>query len=264
MTPSTFGTDAPGDLSSAHRTVHPANTPHQGAQVVQVLVVDDQILIRAGLAALIRAAPGLRVVGEASTGDEAVAMAADTRPDVILMDIRMPDMSGIAATRRILEERRGDPPRILVLTTFDVDEYVYEALRAGACGFLLKDTPPERLLAAIRTVANGDMLFAPTVTRRLVEAYTHRPQTSGQNHPDLDVLTAREREVLRLIGSGLANSEIAQQLVVSEATVKTHLNRTMAKLNLSSRAQAVVLAYEVGLVRPGRRLQRVHGGQVAG
>jgi DNA-binding NarL/FixJ family response regulator len=219
--------------------------------VVGVLVVDDQVLIRAGLAALIRAAPDLDVVGEASNGDEAVAMAADTRPDVVLMDIRMPEMSGIAATRRILEQRRTNPPRVLVLTTFDLDEYVYEALRAGASGFLLKDTPPERLLSAIQIVANGDMLFAPTVTRRLVEAFTHRPHTGGQNHPDLDVLTARELEVLRLVGAGLANGEIAQQLVVSEATVKTHVNRAMTKLNLGSRVQAVVFAYEVGLIGPG-------------
>ncbi|WP_345632444.1 response regulator transcription factor [Rugosimonospora acidiphila] len=219
--------------------------------MVRVLVVDDQVLIRAGLAALIRAAPGLDVVGEAADGDEAVALAAETRPDVILMDIRMPEATGIEATRRILEQRRDDPPRVLMLTTFDVDEYVYEALRAGASGFLLKDTPPERLLAAIGMVGGGDMLFAPSVTRRLVEAYTHRPHTGAVDHPDLEVLTAREREVLRLIGSGLSNGEIAARLVVSEATVKTHVNRTMTKLNLSSRAQAVVLAYEVGLVGRG-------------
>jgi DNA-binding NarL/FixJ family response regulator len=219
--------------------------------VVRVLVVDDHVLIRAGLAALIRAAPGLEVVGEAANGDEAVAMAADTRPDVILMDIQMPELGGIAATRRILERARDDPPRVLVLTTFDVDEYVYEALRVGACGFLLKDTPPERLLTAIQMVADGDMTFAPTVTRRLVEAYTHRPSAAGHKHADLDVLTARELDVLRLVGTGLSNVEIADQLVVSEATVKTHLNRTMTKLNLSSRAQAIVLAYETGLVSPG-------------
>jgi DNA-binding NarL/FixJ family response regulator len=219
--------------------------------VARVLVVDDQVLIRAGLAALIRATPDLEVVGEASNGDEAVAAAAETNPDVVLMDIRMPDMSGITATRRILENTAADPPRVLVLTTFDLDEYVYEALRAGASGFLLKDTPPERLLPAIRAIADGDMLFAPTVTRRLVEAYTHRPEAVEQENVDLDVLTAREVEVLRLVCTGLSNQEIADRLVVSEATVKTHLNRTMAKLNLTSRAQAVVLGYETGLVRPG-------------
>ncbi|HEX6497609.1 MAG TPA: response regulator transcription factor, partial [Micromonosporaceae bacterium] len=219
--------------------------------MVRVLVVDDQVLIRAGLAALIRAAPGFEVVGEASNGNEAVALAAGTRPDVILMDVRMPEMGGITATRRILDNARTDPPRILMLTTFDLDEYVLDALRAGASGFLLKDTPPERLLPAIQMVADGDMLFAPTVTRRLVEAYTQQPDTAEPSRADLDVLTAREVEVLRLVATGLSNPEIARHLMVSEATVKTHLNRTMAKLNLSSRAQAVVLAYEVGLVRPG-------------
>jgi DNA-binding NarL/FixJ family response regulator len=218
--------------------------------MVRVLVVDDQILIRAGLAALIRAAPGLDVVGEASNGQEAVAMASSTRPDVILMDVRMPEMSGIIATRRILENVRGEPPRILMLTTFDLDEYVLDALRAGACGFLLKDTPPERLLPAIQMVADGDMLFAPTVTRRLVEAYTHQPDTAPPSPADVAALTAREMEVLRLVATGLPNLEIAHRMTVSEATVKTHLNRAMAKLNLNSRAQAVVLAYEVGLVRP--------------
>ncbi|MDZ5447691.1 response regulator transcription factor [Micromonospora sp. 4G57] len=220
--------------------------------MIRVLVVDDQVLIRAGLAALIRAAPGFEVVGEASNGDEAVALAAVTGPDVVLMDIRMPDLDGITATCRILDGAPVDPPRILVLTTFDLDEYVYEALRVGASGFLLKDTPPERLLPAIQLIADGDMLFAPTVTRRLVEAYTDQPDAVGPNHADLDVLTVRELEVLRLVSMGLSNSEIADRLVVSEATVKTHLNRTMAKLNLTSRAQAVVLGYETGLVRPGR------------
>lgn len=219
--------------------------------MIRVLVVDDQVLIRAGLAALIRAAPGFEVVGEASNGQEAVALAGSTRPDVVLMDIRMPEMSGIIATRRILENAHGEQPRILMLTTFDLDEYVLDALRAGACGFLLKDTPPERLLPAIQMVADGGMLFAPTVTRRLVEAYTHQPDTAPSCRADVDTLTAREVEVLRLVATGLSNLEIARRLMVGEATVKTHLNRTMAKLNLNSRAQAVVLAYEVGLVRPG-------------
>ncbi len=213
--------------------------------MIKVMVVDDQALIRAGLGALLRAAPGIEVVGEAADGEHAVALAASTRPDVILMDIRMPGMSGIVATERIL---KADPnPRVLVLTTFDLDEYVYAALRAGACGFLLKDAPPERLLAAVQAVCAGDMLFAPSVTRRLIEAYVPR-----SDHPELDALTPREVEVLRLVGSGMANGDIARRLVVSEATVKTHLNRTMTKLDLTSRAQAVVVAYETGLVVPGR------------
>jgi len=219
--------------------------------VVRVLVVDDQVLIRAGLAALIRAAPGFDVVGEAANGDDAVTKAAETQPDVILMDVRMPETSGITATRRILANATENPPRIMMLTTFDLDEYVFEALRAGACGFLLKDTPPERLLPAIQMVSDGDMMFAPSVCRRLVEAYTHQPEATGATHSDLDVLTARELEVLRLVGTGMSNVDIAGRLVVSEATVKTHLNRAMNKLHLNSRAQAVVLAYEAGLVSPG-------------
>ncbi|GAB2943798.1 response regulator transcription factor [Micromonospora polyrhachis] len=218
---------------------------------VKVLVVDDQILIRAGLVALLQAAPGITVVGEAADGDEAVMKAAATRPQVILMDIRMPGTGGIAATREILAAADDEPPRILVLTTFDLDEYVYDALRAGASGFLLKDTPPDRLLAAIAAVAGGDMLFTPSVVQRLVEAFAGRTAPEPRELPTLDVLTAREREVLKLVGKGLANAEIAEQLVIAEATVKTHLNRTMAKLDLNSRAQAVVLAYESGLVQPG-------------
>jgi DNA-binding NarL/FixJ family response regulator len=217
-----------------------------------VLVVDDQVLIRAGLAALIRAAPGLDVVGEAADGEQAVAIAARLRPDVILMDIRMPGLNGAAATERILATAAAPPPKVLMLTTFDLDEYVYAALRAGASGFLLKETSPERLLAAIHTVAAGDMLFAPSVTRRLIEAYA--PTTSGeQPPPDLAALTAREVEVLRLVGTGRSNADIAAELYVSEATVKSHLNRLMAKLDISSRAQAVVVAYESGLVVPGSR-----------
>jgi DNA-binding NarL/FixJ family response regulator len=220
---------------------------------IRVLVVDDQILIRAGLAALLRAAPGFAVVGEAADGDEAVRLAAAHRPDVVLMDIRMPGTSGIAATRHILAQAVAwdTTPRILVLTTFDLDEYVYEALHAGAHGFLLKDTPPHRLLTAITTVAAGDMLFAPTVTRRLIEAYTNRIAPPTPERPaDLDCLTARELEVLRQVGTGASNTDIAESLVITEATVKTHLNRAMAKLHLTSRAQAVVLAYETSLVIP--------------
>ncbi|MEU5534662.1 response regulator transcription factor [Streptomyces sp. NPDC020362] len=223
--------------------------------MTRVLVVDDQFLIRAGLVGLLDAVPGFEVVGEAGDGEEAVRLAAETRPDVILMDIRMPGMGGIEATERILAQAAGEAPRVLVLTTFDLDEYVYGALRAGASGFLLKDSGPERLLAAITAVEGGDALFAPSVTRRLVEAFT-RPQAPAVQEaadppPDLGVLTARETEVLRLTARGLSNLEIADRLYISEATVKTHLNRTMTKLELGSRAQAVVVAYETGLVTPG-------------
>jgi DNA-binding NarL/FixJ family response regulator len=251
--------------------------------MVKVLIADDQVLIRAGIAAILRAAPGYEVVGEARDGDEAVSTAELTEPDVVLMDIRMPETDGIAATRRILGSGRENPPRILILTTFDLDEYVYKALRAGASGFVLKDTPPERLLAALKAVADGDTLFSPTVTRRLVQAFCAAEDSAGANgigggtdapagatgwsplrsrpasdarsaadRAALAALTARETDVLRLVAAGLSNGEIAARLVVSEGTVKTHLNRSMAKLNLSSRAQVVVLAYESGLVIPGR------------
>ena len=239
--------------------------------MVKVLIVDDQVLIRAGIAAILRAAPGYEVAGEAQDGAEAIAMAERTEPDVVLMDIRMPETDGITATRRILGSGRDNPPRILILTTFDLDEYVYKALRAGASGFVLKDTPPERLLAALKAVADGDTLFSPTVTARLVQAFcavadgsgaeaggpgrgSAQPGGSGAlaDRAALAALTARETDVLRLVATGLSNGEIAARLVVSEGTVKTHLNRSMAKLNLSSRAQVVVLAYESGLVVPGR------------
>ncbi|WP_371673888.1 response regulator transcription factor [Streptomyces sp. NBC_00289] len=221
--------------------------------MTRVLVVDDQFLIRAGLVGLLRAAPGIEVVGEAADGADAVEQAAATSPDVVLMDIRMPGMSGITATERILAgaDGEGPSPRILVLTTFDLDEYVYAALRAGASGFLLKDAGPERLLAAVAAVAGGDTLFAPSVTRRLIEALAPHNRVAEPS-ADLAVLTAREVEVLGLIAQGLSNMDIADHLFISEATVKTHLNRTMSKLDLSSRAQAVVLAYESGLVKPGR------------
>jgi DNA-binding NarL/FixJ family response regulator len=255
--------------------------------MVKVLIADDQVLIRAGIAAILRAAPGYEVVGEACDGDEAVTMAALTEPDVVLMDIRMPETDGIAATRRILGSGRENPPRILILTTFDIDEYVYKALRAGASGFVLKDTPPERLLAALKAVADGDTLFSSTVTRRLVEAFcavadgaaesaaspgapgattpgrAQIPAQGGRSSADraaLAALTARETDVLRLVATGLSNGEIAERLVVSEGTVKTHLNRSMAKLNLSSRAQVVVLAYECGLVVPGGQPQSPSAG----
>jgi DNA-binding NarL/FixJ family response regulator len=224
-----------------------------GRRDTRVLVVDDQFLIRAGLVGLLRAAPGVEVVGEAADGEEAVEAAARTRPDVILMDIRMPGMNGIQATEHILARAPDSAPRILVLTTFDLDEYVYGALRAGASGFLLKDSGPERLLAAVAAIGGGDALFAPSVTRRLVEAFARQGGAvgAGEQPPDLGALTSREVEVLRLIARGLSNLEIADRLHISEATVKTHLNRTMTKLALGSRAQAVVVAYETGLVTPG-------------
>ncbi|WP_324789899.1 response regulator transcription factor [Streptomyces sp. H51] len=222
------------------------------ARPIRVLVVDDQFLVRSGLVALLRAAPGMEVAGEAADGAEAVALAAKTRPDVVLMDIRMPGTNGIEATRRILAEASDPAPRVLVLTTFDLDDYVYGALRAGASGFLLKDAGPERLLAAVAAVHGGDALFAPAVTRRLVEAFTRTADgPPGAAAPGLAALTAREQEVLRLVARGLTNGEAADRLFISEATVKTHLNRTMTKLGLASRAQAVVVAYETGLVTPG-------------
>jgi DNA-binding NarL/FixJ family response regulator len=230
--------------------------------MLSVLVVDDQVLIRAGLAALIRAAPDLDVVGEAASGEEAVELAAVTRPDVILMDIRMPGIGGIAATERILAAAGPSKPKVLILTTFDLDEYVYNALLAGAAGFLLKETTPQRLLAAIHTVAGGDTLLAPAATRHLVEAFC-RPRESvpdggvpgggeaGRGAWAPDTLTSREAEVLVLVGRAMSNKEIANHLTVSESTVKTHLNRAMTKLGLSSRAQAVAFAYEHGLITPG-------------
>ncbi|ONI90331.1 DNA-binding response regulator [Actinosynnema sp. ALI-1.44] len=222
-----------------------------GSPTTTVLVVDDEVLIRVGLATLMRAAPGLDVVGEAADGREAVALAAERRPDVILMDIRMPVMDGITAIERIMAAAAGPQPRVIVLTTFDLDEYVYAALRAGASGFLLKETEPRQVIAAVHSVAAGDMLFAPSVTRRLVEAYVGKPRrVAPRAIPNLTQLTPRELEILQLVGTGRTNTEIAGDLTVSEATIKTHLNRTMTKLGLTSRAQAVVVAYETGLVTP--------------
>jgi DNA-binding NarL/FixJ family response regulator len=217
---------------------------------IRVLVVDDQPLIRAGLVALLTAAAGFEPVGEAGDGTQGVELAATLRPDVVLMDIRMPTMDGVEATRRILAGAQ-EPPRVVVLTTFDLDEYVYAALGAGASGFLLKDTAPDRILAAVESVVAGDLLVSPGITRRLVETYAVRRPRSAAQDAQLDRLTARETEVLRLVGNGLSNQEIARRLVLSESTVKTHVKRVMSKLSSGSRAQAVVVAYESGLVVPG-------------
>ncbi|MBB5800427.1 DNA-binding NarL/FixJ family response regulator [Saccharothrix ecbatanensis] len=217
---------------------------------IRVLVADDQALIRAGLVALFTAAPGFEVVGEAADGEQAVTLTAENAPDVILMDIRMPVLDGIGATRRIMAQHRDDPPRVVMLTTFDLPEYVYTALGEGASGFLVKDTPPERIISAVRTIAAGDILIAPHITHRLIETYAQHHRATAVGAPQLAALTTRETEVLRLVGNGLTNGQIAQRLVLSEATVKTHVKHMMGKLALSSRAQAVVVAYETGLIVP--------------
>ncbi|MFD8813173.1 response regulator [Streptomyces sp. NPDC059627] len=217
----------------------------------RVLIADDQTLIRTGFR-LILTVRGIEVVGEAADGAEAVAAVRELKPDVVLMDIRMPAMDGLEATRRILADAPGC--RVLMLTTFDLDRYVYEALAIGASGFLLKDVTPEHLAAAVRLVGTGDALLAPQITRRLVERYAAGAGRAAESVPaDLAALTPREREVLTLMGRGLSNTELAAELTLSEATVKSHVARIFAKLGLRDRAQAVVLAYETGLVRPGER-----------
>lgn len=217
--------------------------------MIRVLIADDQAMVRAGLRLILSAEPDIVVVGEAVDGTEAVASARRLRPDVTLMDVRMPGLDGIAATRQILTERPAFT-RIIVLTTFDVDSYVYDALRTGASGFLLKSAPPEELVQAIRVVANGGGLIDPAVTRRVIEEFARTP-SPGPMPPEVARLTERELEVLRHVARGLSNAEIAASLVVSEATVKTHVARMLAKLGLRDRVQAVVYAYERGLVRPG-------------
>jgi DNA-binding NarL/FixJ family response regulator len=219
--------------------------------MTKVLIADDQSLVRAGFRMILEAEPGFEVVGEASDGLTAVLAARETEPDVILMDVRMPNVDGLEATRRLLEGKE-EGPRILILTTFDLDEYVYEALRAGASGFLLKDTPPEHLVEAIRIVAGGDALLSPSITRRVISEFVRRPPASVRQSPEgLDELTARELEVLRLIARGLSNAEIAAEAYVSETTVKTHVARILMKLRLRDRVQAVVFAYEHGIVQAG-------------
>jgi DNA-binding NarL/FixJ family response regulator len=221
--------------------------------VIRILLVDDQALVRAGFRMILDAETAMEVVGEASDGREAIDQVRALRPEIVLMDIRMPDLDGLEATRRILAS--GDEaPKILMLTTFDLDEYVYEALRAGASGFLLKDTPPEQLVAAIEVISQGEALLSPTITRRVISEFVKGtgPKPQAQ-FPRLQDLTAREREVLTLIARGLSNAEIAKTLFVSETTVKTHVARILMKLGLRDRVQAVVLAYESGIVQPGEQ-----------
>ncbi|TDD70817.1 response regulator [Actinomadura rubrisoli] len=219
--------------------------------MIRVLIVDDQTIVRAGFAALLAAQEDITVIGEAGDGREAVRLAGQDRPDVVVMDIRMPGMDGIEATRRILALPGADSVRVLVLTTFDVDEYVYDALAVGASGFLLKDATADELVSAVRVVARGDSLLAPQVTGRLIREFTKQRRSRPQAPSELSTLTARENEVLVLIAGGLSNGEIAQRLVVSEHTVKTHVARVFTKLGLRDRAQAVMLAYESGVVVPG-------------
>jgi len=216
--------------------------------MIRVLIADDQELVRTGFRVILNAEPDLEVVGEASDGRETIEAASSLSPEVVLMDIRMPNLDGIEATRRIAKGDRS--PRVLILTTFDLDEYVYEALRAGASGFLLKDAGADELLHAVRVVAAGEALLSPSITRRLIEDYARRPPAREQPAA-LAELTARELEVFRLIARGLSNGDIARELFVGDATVKTHVARIFAKLDLHDRAQAVVLAYESGLVQPG-------------
>jgi DNA-binding NarL/FixJ family response regulator len=220
---------------------------------IRILLADDERLVRAGFRMILKAEPDLEVVGEAADGLEAVEGATRLRPDVVLMDIRMPTLDGLQATRRILAGP-APRPRVIVLTTFDLDEYIYEALRVGASGFLLKDAPEDQLVAAIRVAADGGSMFAPSVTRRLIEQFARR--SSRREAPELAELTPRELEVLRLIAGGLSNHEIAAKLVVSEHTAKTHVAHILQKLNLRDRVQAVVLAYETELVIPGSTERR--------
>jgi len=218
--------------------------------VIRVLLADDQALVRGGFASILAGQPDMEVVGEAADGAEAVELARTQRPDVVVMDIRMPRLDGIAATRLLLE-RHASPARVLMLTTFSQEAYVYDALRAGASGFLLKSAPPRELAGAIRTVAGGDALLAPEITRAMIEDYVQRPRPGAATPEVLGVLTPRELEVLGLIARGRSNAEIAAGLFLSEPTVKTHVTRILAKLQLRDRVHAVVLAYECGLVRPG-------------
>ncbi len=221
------------------------------AAAPRVVIADDQTLVRSGFRMILGAA-GIPVVAEAADGAQAVTAALKHRPDVILMDIRMPEMDGLEATRRILASPPGAVCKIIILTTFDLDQYVYAALTAGANGFLLKDVSPELLVTAVRTIRAGDALLAPSITRRLVERFATQPEDGPQLHANLSELTPRELEVLQLLARGLSNAELAAQLYLSEATVKTHVGRILAKLGLRDRVQAVVLAYQTGLAGPGQ------------
>ena len=219
---------------------------------VRLVLADDEQLVRSGLRLILEAEDDIEVVGEAGDGVEAVTLTRRLDPDVVLMDVQMPGMNGIEATREIVALGREDSSRVVILTTFDLDEYVYEALKAGASGFLLKRTPAEDLVSGIRVVAEGEALLAPSVTQRLIETFRARPEaTPARDVSELDDLTDREREVLVLVARGMTNGDIASHLFLSEGTVKTHVKRIFAKLNLHDRTQAVILAYEVGLVRPG-------------
>ena len=218
--------------------------------MIRVALADDQALVRAGFRALLDAQPDIEVVGEADDGEQAVRLAVSDRPDVILIDIRMPGLDGLEATRRIVADERCADVKVVILTTFDLDEYVFEAIRDGANGFLVKDTEPEELVRAVRAVVAGDALLSPRVTRRLISEFADRAK-APQAGPGLDVLTDREREVVALVGEGSSNEEIAERLIMSAATAKTHVSRAMIKLGARDRAQLVVFAYESGLVRPG-------------
>jgi DNA-binding NarL/FixJ family response regulator len=218
--------------------------------MIRVLLVDDQALVRQGFRLILELEPDIEVVGEAADGREALPLTRELAPEVVVMDIRMPDMDGLEATRRL--QSAGSPARVLILTTFDLNEYVYEAMRAGASGFLLKDVPGDQLVAGIRTVATGDALLAPIVTRRLIEHFVRRPPPDAAQPTGLDELTDRERDVLTLLARGLSNAEIAETLFLGEATVKTHVSRILSKLGLRDRVQAVVYAYESGLIQPGQ------------
>jgi DNA-binding NarL/FixJ family response regulator len=217
--------------------------------VIRVLLADDQALVRAGFASLLGDEPDIEVVGEAADGAEAVELARTLKPDVVLMDIRMPGTDGLVATKIIAHAERLDTVRVVVLTTFELNEYIFEAIRVGASGFLVKDTEPAELLRAVRVVAAGDALLSPSVTRQLIAQFAARGEPRAV--PALDLLTGREREVTALVAAGLSNTEIAERLYVSTATVKTHVNRAMTKLGARDRAQLVVFAYESGLARPG-------------
>lgn len=217
---------------------------------IRVLIADDQELVRTGFRMILTAAGDIEVVGEATNGQDAVAEARASSPDVILMDVRMPVLDGISATREIIRRNGADAPRIVILTTFDLDQYVYDALRAGASGFLIKDLPAAQLVAGVRTAAEGNALLAPAITRRLIEQFAAPPP---EPPPGLDDLTPRELEIMRHVARGMSNLEIANELIIGEATVKTHVARVLRKLGLRDRVQAVVLAYEAGIVVPGKR-----------